>query len=82
MKIAKNVNNLLLQRIVDLERQCWAKVQYSRRECLEIVGIPRSVYDNSLKEKIKQVFQKVCCRLILATLKHVIVLPKGMTELS
>ena len=52
MKIAKSINNLLSQRVVDLERQCWANAQYSRRECLEIVGIPRSVDDNSLEEKV------------------------------
>ena len=30
VKIAKNINNLLSQRVVDLERQCWANAQYSR----------------------------------------------------
>ena len=52
VKIPKNINNPLLLRAVDLERQCWAHGQYSRRECLEAVGIPRSVDDNSLEEKI------------------------------
>ena len=63
MKIAKNINNLLSQRVVDLERQCWANAQYSRRECLKIVGIPRSVDDNSLEEKVIQVFKKVGCNI-------------------
>ena len=63
VKIAKNINNLLSQRVVDLERQCWANAQYSRRECLEIVGIPRSVDDNSLEEKVIQVFEKVGCNI-------------------
>ena len=62
-KIAKNINNLLSQRVVDLERQCWANAQYSRRECLKIVGIPRSVNDNSLEEKVIQVFEKVGCNI-------------------
>ena len=57
----KNINNLLSQRVVDLERQCWANAQYSRRECLEIAGIPRSVDDNSLEEKYIHVFEKVGC---------------------
>ena len=56
VKIAKNINNLL-RRVVDLERQCWANAQYLRRECLEIVGSPHSD-DNSLEEKIAQVFEK------------------------
>ena len=58
-KLQKNINNLLSQRVVDLERQCWANAQYSRRECLEIAGIPRSVDDNSLEEKYIHVFEKV-----------------------
>ena len=63
MKIAKSINNLLSQRVVDLERQCWANAQYSRREWLEIIGIPRSVDDNSLEEKVIQVFKRVGCNI-------------------
>ena len=63
MQIAKNINNLLSQRVVGLERQCWANAQYLRRECLEIVGIPRSVDDISLEEKVIQVFEKVGCKI-------------------
>ena len=63
VKIAKNINNLLLQRVVDLERQCWAIAEYSRRECLEIVGILRSADDKSLDEKVIQVFKKVGCNI-------------------
>ena len=63
VKIAKNINSLLSQRVVDLERHCWANAQYSTRECPEIVGIPRSVDDNSLEEKVIQVFKKVGCNI-------------------
>ena len=63
MKIAKNINNLLSQRVVDLKRQCWANAQYSRRECLEFVGIALSADDNSLEEKVIQVFEKVGCNI-------------------
>ena len=63
VKIAKNINNLLSQRVVDLERQCWANAQYSRRECRETVGIPHSVDENSLEEKVIQVFEKVGCNI-------------------
>ena len=31
VKITKNTNYLLLQRVVDLERQCWANEECSRR---------------------------------------------------
>ena len=64
VKIPKNINNnLLSQRVVDLERQCWANAQYLRRECLEVVGITRSVDDNTLEEKVIQVFEKVGCNI-------------------
>ena len=63
VKIATNINNLLLQRVVDLERQRCANAQYLRRECLEIVVIPHSVDDNSLEENVIQVFQKVGCNI-------------------
>ena len=63
VKIAKNIDNLLSQQVVDLKRQCWANAQYSRRECLEIVGIPHSVDDNSLEERVIQVFEKVGCNI-------------------
>ena len=61
--LAKNISNLLSQRVVNLERQCWDNAQYSRRECLEVVGIPRSVDDNILEEKVIQVFEKVGCNI-------------------
>ena len=38
--ISKIANDLLSSRFVDIERQCWANAWYSRRECLDIVGIP------------------------------------------
>ena len=63
VKIAKNINHLLSQRVADLERQCWANAQFSRRECLEIVGIPCSVDDNSLEEKVIQSFGKSGCNI-------------------
>ena len=39
--VIKRVNSELCKRIVTMERQCWANVQYSERECLEVTGIPR-----------------------------------------
>ena len=84
VKIAKNIDNLLSQRVVDLERQCWANAQYLSRECLEIVGIPCSVDDHSMEEKVIRLFRfskKLVATLTLATLKCVTVSPKRMTEL-
>ena len=39
------VNSEFCKRMVTIERQCWINVQYSRRECLEVVEIPRQVDD-------------------------------------
>ena len=38
--IVKNVNEKLVNQLIETERQCWANAQYSRRECLEVIGIP------------------------------------------
>ena len=43
INIVKKVNTLLNKRVTDMERQCWANAQYSRRECLEVAGITRSL---------------------------------------
>ena len=44
-----------------MDRQCWANAHYSRRECLELVGVPRSVSDGDLEEKVFKIFEKVGC---------------------
>ena len=44
-----------------MECQCWANAQYSRRECLELVGILRSVSDEDLEKKVLKIFEKVGC---------------------
>ena len=36
LKVLKQVNSLLQQRALDLERKCWANAQYSRIECTKI----------------------------------------------
>ena len=46
-----------------MERQCWSNAQYSRRECIEVVGIPGSVNNNELEVKVLTVFQKNGCEL-------------------
>ena len=61
--VTKNVNSLLQQRVIDLERQCWANGQYSRRKCLEIAGILESVKQNELEDKVLRIFGKVGCNI-------------------
>ena len=50
--ISKQVNTKLCDKMKFLECQCWANEQYSRRQCLEISGVPESVTDNDLEGKI------------------------------
>ena len=43
LAISRNVNNKLTKQLILAERKCWANEQYSRPECLEISGIPKSI---------------------------------------
>ena len=52
LSVTKNVNNLLLTRL---------NARYLRRECLNIVGIPREVSGEVLEEKVLKIFGKVGC---------------------
>ena len=61
LAVTKNVDNLFLTRLTTLERLCWANDQYSRRECLNIVGIPREVSGDVLEEKVLNIFGKLGC---------------------
>ena len=47
--VTKTVNNELLKCFTSLERGLHSQEQYSRRECLEVVGIPSSVDDKNLQ---------------------------------
>ena len=42
-----------------MERQCWANAQYSRRQSLELVGIPQSVKDDDLEKVVTKIVNKV-----------------------
>ena len=61
--IARNANSLLLSRLVDTERQCWANVQYSRRETLEIVALPKSLTNDEAETKVWQIFRSLDCNI-------------------
>ena len=52
VSVTKQVNTLLSSRLVSIERQRWLNVQYSRRECLDIIGILSEVEADVLKEKV------------------------------
>ena len=56
VSIVKTVNNLLMKKSVDIQRQCCANAQYPRRECLEIAGILTSIPQQRLEEKVCHIF--------------------------
>ena len=48
--VTKTVIDNLLNRTKTLERSLHAQEQYSKRECLEIIGIPVSINDKNLQK--------------------------------
>ena len=59
LSVARQVNNKLKEHIVSLERQCWSNSQYSRRECLEITGIPVKTNQKDLENTALDIFRKL-----------------------
>ena len=59
LAVKKNVNSKLLERVVQNERQCWANAQYSRRDTIEVTGIPSSIRDKDLEDKVCNVFGEI-----------------------
>ena len=57
--VSKNVNDKLQDRIISLERGLHATEQYSRRECVEITGIPASVSDDELQSTVCKILKKI-----------------------
>ena len=46
-----------------MERKMHRMEQYSRRECIEIVGIPSSITNDLLEEHVLLIFEKLGYRL-------------------
>ena len=61
LHITKNVNSLLEKKMISMERQCWANAQYSRRECVEVLGIPSNVSHECLEDKVISIFGSIGC---------------------
>ena len=57
--IVRNVSSKLVESVVVTERQCWQNAQYSRRDTLDVVGIPASITGNVLGRKVFDVFQEI-----------------------
>ena len=68
LHISRNVNDKLTDKLVVLERKCCANEQYSRRECLEISGVPAEVGDKDIEKKVLEVldaiYAPVCTDLV------------------
>ena len=45
--------------MINMERQCLSNSQYSRRECLEVTGIPDSTESKDLEQTLLKVFKKL-----------------------
>lgn len=57
--ITENVSLLISERIDTLETELYAQQQYSRRECLEIVGIDNSIQTEDLEENVIELFDEI-----------------------
>ena len=69
--VSKLVNSNLCEKITTLERQSWANNQYSRRECLEIFGIPENIDNKDLENLTLQISRRLISVLIQKTQKIV-----------
>ena len=59
LHISRNVNDKLTDKLVVLERKYHANEQYSRRECLKILGIPAEVRDKDIEKKVLEVLDAI-----------------------
>ena len=68
LAIVRNVNSKLVESVLATEHQYYENVQYSRRDRLEVVGIPMSPRDNVLEQKIcdQEIIVDICDRDIQA----------------
>ena len=57
--VSRTVNDRLVERVVKAKIQCRENAQYSRRETLEVVGIPNSIDNSVLEEMVCGAFKKI-----------------------
>ena len=53
------LNSLSSSRFVNTGHQIWAKFQYSRSECLDIIDVPREVEADVQEKKIRKISEKL-----------------------
>ena len=61
LAVSLQVNSLLSNRLIIIESQCWANAQCSRRECLDVIGVPIEVNADVLGKKDLNIFGKLDC---------------------
>ena len=49
LSVAMQVNSVLRERVTSLECHCWSNSQNSRRECLDLTGIPKASDNDALE---------------------------------
>ena len=59
IQVTRKVNSKLSERLMTMERRCYANEHYSRRECLEISGIPASLADEDLESKVLKILEEI-----------------------
>ena len=59
LHISRNTNDKLPDKIVVLERKCLANEQYSKKQCLEISGIPAEMWNKYTVKKVLEVLDAI-----------------------
>ena len=55
----KKVNDALVKQLSSVERQCRKNAQYSRRECVEVVGISSLVEHDQLEPTVCRILHHI-----------------------
>ena len=77
--LAKQVNYLLQNRLVNMKRQCWTNAQYSRREGLDRIGILSEIEADFLEEKVVNIYENLTVISLLTAQKLKTVSKKSTT---
>ena len=48
-----------MERVVQTERQCKENAQNSRRDTIEVIGVPLSIRDQELEDKVRNIFGEI-----------------------
>ena len=57
--VAQNTSDLLTKKVRTLEEDLLKAEQYSRRECLDVVGISKTVADDEVEEEVCKILKDI-----------------------